>query len=88
MAAGSYIPHEEGRLGVQIEDLSCGHRLEPFSHPGFTTPGYMGIKVSLGQKKLKIFLKLRPSEIFHFEGMVSGNSNTFLIKHDIASWGL
>ena len=42
------------------------------SHPGFTTPGYMGIKVSLGQKKLKIFLKLRPSEIAHFVGIVSG----------------
>ena len=58
------------------------------SHPGFTTPGYMGIKVSLGQKKLKIFLKLRPSEMAHFEGMVSGNSNSFMVKHDIASWGL
>ena len=56
--------------------------------PGFTTPGHMGIKVSLGQKKLKIFLKLRPSEMAHFEGMVSGNSNPFMIEHDIASWGL
>ena len=59
-----------------------------FSDPEFTTPGYMGIKVSLGQKKLKIFLKLQPSEMAHFEGMVSGNSNTFMIEHDIASWGL
>ena len=30
MAAGSYIPHEDGGLGVQIEALSYGHRLEPF----------------------------------------------------------
>ena len=48
------------------------------SHPGVTTPGYMGIIVRLGRKKLKIFLKLRPSEMAHFEAMVSGNSNTFM----------
>ena len=59
-----------------------------FSDPEFTTPGYMGIKVSLGQKKMEIFLKLPHSGIAHFDGMVSGNSNTFMIEHDIASWGL
>ena len=58
------------------------------THPGLTTPGHMGIKVSLGQKKLKIFLKLRTSEMAHFEAMVSGNSNTYMIWYDIASWGL
>ncbi len=33
----------------------------------------MGLIVILGKKKLKIFLKLRPSEIAHFEDKVSGN---------------
>ncbi len=42
-------------------------------HPGFTTPGYMGLIVSLGKKKLKILMKLRPSVIAHFVGIVSGN---------------
>ena len=44
--------------------------------------------MSEAKKKLKIFLKLRPSEMAHFEGMVSGHSNTCMIKHDIASLGL
>jgi hypothetical protein len=42
-------------------------------HPGFITLGYMGLIVILGKKKLKLFLKLRPSEIAHFVGIVSGN---------------
>ena len=33
----------------------------------------MGLIVSLGRKKLKLFFKLRPSEIAHFVGIVSGN---------------
>ena len=33
----------------------------------------MGLIVILGKKKLKFFLKLQPSEIAHFEGLVSGN---------------
>jgi hypothetical protein len=33
----------------------------------------MGLIVSLGDKKLKFFLKLRPSEIANFEGTSSGN---------------
>jgi hypothetical protein len=33
----------------------------------------MGLLVSLDKKKLKFFLKLRPSEIAHFVGTVSGN---------------
>ncbi len=33
----------------------------------------MGLIVSLGKKKLKLFLKLRPSEIAHFVGIVTGN---------------
>ncbi len=49
-------------------------------HPGFTTPGYMGLIVILGKKKLKFFLKLRPSEIAHFVGIVSGNKKHI---HDI-----
>ena len=56
--------------------------------PGFTTPGHMGIKVSLGQKKLKIFLKLRPSEIVHFEDKVSGINNNFTFWPDTAYFGL
>jgi hypothetical protein len=48
----------------------------------------MGIKVSLGQKKLKIFLKLRPSEIAHFEAIVSGNSDTNMVKLYKANWGM
>jgi sorbitol-specific phosphotransferase system component IIC len=49
-----------------------------FSDPEFTTPGYMGIKVSEDQKKFKLFLKLRPSEFAHFEGIASGITNTSL----------
>ncbi len=41
--------------------------------PGFTTPGYMGLIVSLGRKMLKFFLKLQHSVIAHFEDKVSGN---------------
>ena len=33
----------------------------------------MGLIVIMGKKKLKIFMKLRPSEIAHFVGIVSGN---------------
>ena len=58
------------------------------AYPGFTTPGYMGIKVSLGKKKLKIFLKLRPSEIVHFEDKVSGINNNFTFWSDTAYFGL
>ncbi len=42
-------------------------------HPGFTTPGFMGLKVSLDEKRLKFFFKLLPSEIANFEGTSSGN---------------
>ena len=50
------------------------------AHPGFTNPGYMGLIVSLGRKKLKNFMKLQPSEIAHFVGIVSGNNKHI---HDI-----
>ncbi len=40
----------------------------------------MGLIVILGRKKLKLFLKLRPSEIAHFVGLVSGNKKHI---HDI-----
>ena len=33
----------------------------------------MGLIVSLGRKKLKLFMKVRPSGIAHFVGIVSGN---------------
>ena len=42
-------------------------------HPGFTTAGFMGLIVSLDEKKLKFFFKLLPSEIANFEGTSSGN---------------
>ena len=51
-----------------------------YFYPGFTTPGYIGLIVILGKKKLKFFLKLRPSEIAHFVGIVSGNKKHI---HDI-----
>jgi hypothetical protein len=40
----------------------------------------MGLIVSLGKKKSKFFLKLQPSVIAHFVGMVSGNKKHI---HDI-----
>jgi hypothetical protein len=40
----------------------------------------MGLIVSLGDKKFKFFLKLRPSEIAHFVGILSGNKKHI---HDI-----
>ena len=43
------------------------------SHPGFTTPRYMGLIVNVDEKKLKFFFKLRPSEIANFAGTSSGN---------------
>ena len=51
-----------------------------WNHSYFTTPGYMGLIVSLDKKKLKFFLKLRPSVIAHFVGIVSGNKKHI---HDI-----
>jgi hypothetical protein len=33
----------------------------------------MGFIVIMGKEKLKIFMKLQPSEIAHFEVIVSGN---------------
>ena len=40
------------------------------------------------KKKLKIFLKPRPSEIVHFEDKVSGINNKFTFWSDTAYFGL